>query len=303
MTGNLEYYKVFYYVARLGSVTRAAAELSISQPAVSQSIKQLERQLEVQLFHRAAKGVRLTKEGQILFEYVEKGYEQIEQGVGKVRQMRNFDMGEIRIGASDMTLRYYLLPFLERFHEKYPGIKIAVTNAPTPETLRFLEEGRIDMGVVSTPFLEAAGLKAVPVREIEDIFVGGRRFISYKNKMLDLQELEKLPLIFLEKNTSTRSYMDEFLLHNGIVVRPEFELATSDMIVQFVLRNLGVGCVVRDFAREYIQSGLLFELRFNKIIPKRSFCAVRSTRGPLSAAAEKLFELMEYKENDSQYCI
>ena len=87
--------------------------------------------------------------------------------------MRNFDMGEIRIGASDMTLRYYLLPFLERFHEKYPGIKIAVTNAPTPETLRFLEEGRIDMGVVSTPFLEAAGLKAVPVREIEDIFVGG----------------------------------------------------------------------------------------------------------------------------------
>ena len=97
--------------------------------------------------------------------------------------------------------------------------------------------------------------------------------------------------------------MDDFLLHNGIVVQPEFDLATSDMIVQFVLRNLGVGCVVRDFAREYIQSGLLFELRFNKIIPKRSFCAVRSTRGPLSAAAEKLFGLMEYKENDSQYCI
>ena len=298
MTGNLEYYKVFYYVAKCGSVTAAAAELSISQPAVSQVIKQLEKQLEVRLFRRAARGVQLTGEGRLLFEYVEKGYEQIELGEKKLRQMQNFDMGEIRIGASDMTLQYYLLPFLEKFHEQYPGIKIIVTNAPTPETLGLLKDGRIDFGVVSTPFSEATGVKSVFVRKIEDIFVAGRRFISYKNKMLDLQELEKLPLVFLEKGTSTRSYMDAFLLQNGVVVQPEFELATSDMIVQFVLRNLGVGCVVRDFAEEFIQSGMLFELRFNKIIPKRSFCAVKSTRKQLSAAAEKLFQLMELEKND-----
>lgn len=296
MISNLEYYKVFYYVARAGSITEAARELSVSQPAVSQAIKQLERQLGVTLFNRASKGVRLTKEGQLLFSYVEKGYEQLELGARKIRQMQNLEIGEIRIGASDMTLRFYLLPYLEIFHERYPDIKVNVTNAPTPETLVRLEEGKIDFGIVTTPFEDTMGMKVLPVRETEDIFVAGRRFISYKNKMLDLQELERIPIIFLEKNTSTRFYMDRYLQENGVVIRPEFELATSDMIVQFALRNLGVGCVVRDFAEEYLESGLLFELRFNKIIPKRQFCVVRSTRTALSAAAAGLLKIMEGRD-------
>lgn len=292
MISNLEYYKVFYYVARAGSITVAAQELSISQPAVSQAVKQLERQLGVSLFHRIARGVRLSQEGRILYSYVEKGYEQIELGVRKVRQMQNLELGEIRIGASDMTLRFYLLPYLERFHEKYPQIKVTVTNAPTPETLGYLEDGKIDFGIVSTPFDDIQGIKSKKVREIEDIFVAGRRFISYKNKMLDLQELQRLPMIFLEKNTSTRNSIDSFLLKNEVTICPEFELATSDMIVQFALRNLGVGSVVRDFAAEYMEEGYLFELRFNKIIPKRSFCVVCSTKTPLSAAASGLLNII-----------
>ncbi len=293
MISSLEYYKVFYYVAKYGSVTKAAGELAISQPAVSQALKQLERQLEVTLFYRAAKGVKLTSEGELLFRYVEKGYEQIELGVKKVRQLQNLELGEIRIGASDMTLQYYLLPYLEKFHEKYPEIKVTVTNAPTPETLNFLKEARIDFGIVSTPFTEMVDLKTTEVREIEDVFVAGRRFIAYKNKTLDLQELEKLPLICLEKNTSTRSYMDDYLEQNHVFIQPEFELATSDMIVQFALRNLGVASIVRDFAKDYVESGLLFELRFNKIIPKRKFCVVENIKMPLPAAARKLLEIME----------
>lgn len=292
MIENLEYFKVFYYTAKLGSVTRAANELTISQPAVSQSLKQLERSLGVTLFQRAARGVRLTAEGQLLFSYVEKGYEQIRLGVEKLRQMQNLELGEVHIGASDMTLQFYLLPYLERFHEQYPAIKVIVTNAPTPETLQLLRAGKIDFGVVSTPFVQSEDILATEVREIEDVFVAGRRFISYKNKMLDLKDLEQLPMIFLENNTSTRSYMDEYLAQNGITLQPEFELATSGMIVQFALRNLGVGCVVRDFAAEYLESGLLFELRFNKMIPKRSFCVVQSKRGALSAAARKLLNIM-----------
>ncbi len=292
MTENLEYFKVFYHTARLGSVTKAANELAISQPAVSQSLKQLEKSLGVPLFQRAAKGVRLTAEGQLLFAYVEKGYEQIMLGVEKLRQMQNLELGEVHIGASDMTLQFYLLPYLEAFHEQYPHIKVVVTNAPTPETLRLLRSGKIDFGVVSRPFVQPEDILATEVREIEDVFVAGRRFTSYKNKMLDLKALEGLPMIFLEKNTSTRSYMDEYLAQKGIALQPEFELATSGMIVQFALRNLGVGCVVRDFAAEYLESGLLFELRFNTMIPKRSFCVVQSRKSTLSAAARKLLDLM-----------
>lgn len=292
MTENLEYFKAFYYTAKLGSVTRAASELAISQPAVSQSLKQLEKSLNVPLFQRAAKGVRLTAEGQLLFSHVEKGYEQILLGVEKLRQMQNLELGEVHIGASDMTLQFYLLPYLEKFHERHPDIKVIVTNAPTPETLQLLRAGKIDFGVVSTPFVQSEDILSTEVREIEDVFVAGRRFISYKNKMLDLKDLEGLPLIFLEGNTSTRSYMDEYLARNGIVLHPEFELATSGMIVQFALRNLGVGCVVRDFAAEYLDQGLLFELRFNKMIPKRSFCVVQSGKGVLSTAARRLLDIM-----------
>ncbi len=292
MVENLEYFKVFYYTAKLGSVTGAAGELSISQPAVSQSLKALERSLGVPLFQRASKGVRLTGEGQLLYSYVEKGYEQISLGVEKVKQLLNLELGQVHIGASDMALRFYLLPFLEEFHERHPGIKVIVANAPTPETLQLLRAGKIDFGVVSTPFEQDPGIRMEQVREIEDMFVAGRRFLPYKNKMLDFQELEHLPMIFLEGCTSTRRFLDEYLLGNGVVLQPEFELATSDMIVQFALRSLGVGCVVRDFAIQDLDSGLLFELRFNKMIPKRQLCVVTSKKAVLPTAAARLLEIM-----------
>lgn len=289
---NLEYYKVFYYVARAGSLTVAAGELNISQPAVSQSVKQLETALSVKLFTRVSKGVQLTAEGELLYGYVAKACEQIVLGEQKLERMLNLELGEIHIGASDMTLQFYLLPYLEQFHEKYPEIKVVVSNAPTPETLGNLQESKIDFGVVSTPFENKNGLETAAVREIEDVFVAGRRFIQYKNRMLDLQELERMPIICLEGITSTRSYMDVFLQKNHVNISPEFELATSDMIVQFALRNLGVGCVVRDFAKEYLEDGRLFELRFNRIIPKRHFCVVTNPRNPLSVAARNMLELL-----------
>ena len=134
MVSNLEYYKTFYYVAKTGSLTQAASLLSISQPAVSQALKQLEQQTNAKLFRRVSKGVKLTAEGELLYSYVAKGYEQFLLGEERLKQMQNSELGEIHIGASDMTLQFFLLPYLEQFHEKYPGIKVIVSNAPTPET-------------------------------------------------------------------------------------------------------------------------------------------------------------------------
>lgn len=292
MISNLEYYKVFYYVGKYKSLTQAASALSISQPAVSQALKQLEDSLRAKLFVRASRGIRLTPEGEALYIHVKKGYEEMELGEKKLSRMLDLESGELRVGASDMTLRFYLLPFLEKYHETYPHIKVMVTNAPTPETLVLLKEGKIDFGVISTPFTESEELSVLKVREIEDCFVAGRKFMGYKNRMLDLQELEKLPIISLEKNTSTRSYMDQFLLKNGVEIHPEFELATSDMIVQFTARNLGIGSVVKDFALEELESGKLFELRFNKIIPKRHICVVTESKTTVSRAAKELLSML-----------
>lgn len=292
MTTNLEYFKVFYYVAKFGSVTKAADKLAISQPAVSQSLKQLEQALGVVLFQRKSKGVELTAEGRMLFQFVESGYEQIEQGVHKLKQMQNLEVGQVHIGASDMTLQFYLLPYLERFHALYPEIKVMVTNAPTPETLQLLEKGKIDFGVVSAPVEEKTGIRIQVLQEIQDVFVAGREFAELADRRLTFEELERLPLICLEKNTSSRCYVDGFLAEYGVELQPEFELATSDMIVQFAKRNLGVGCVVKDFAKEALEEGELRELQFERAIPHRHFCLVTDEKAVLSVAARKLLNMM-----------
>ena len=247
-----------------------------------------------------SKGVKLTAEGELLYSYVAKGYEQFLLGEERLKQMQNSELGEIHIGASDMTLQFFLLPYLEQFHEKYPGIKVIVSNAPTPETIENLKKEQIDFGVVSSPLAEDPSVCALPVREIEDIFVCGRRFISYKNRTLDLSVLETLPLICLEGNTSSKHYMEDFLSKNNVALKPEFELATSDMIIQFALRSLGIGCVVKDFALPYLQSGKLFALRFNQMIPKRNFLLVTPSGGHMSPAAENLLHLI-YERNENIY--
>lgn len=288
MTTNLEYYKVFYYVALTGSLTGAADMLNISQPAVSQTIKQLESGLGVKLVQRVKYGVMLTKEGEVLYSYVKNGYQLFEAAERALKEMLCVDTGEIILGASDMTLEFFLLPYLEKFHEKYPNVKITVTNAPTPETIRNLKNHVIDFGVISTPFDTDESIKAVEVKEISDTFVAARKYIKYKNKTLDFKDLESLPIIALDGNTSTRKYVDTFMKENGVELKPEFELATSDMIVQFALKNLGIGSVMREFASKYIEDGTLFELRFRQMIPKRHFCLVTNENTILSTAAKTL---------------
>ena len=290
---NLEYYRVFYYVAKRGGITLAAEALSITQPAVSQAIRHLEKALGTELFVRTGKGVRLTQTGQTLYSYVRRGYEEIQAGERKLREMMDAETGEIRIGASDMTLRFYLLPILQRFHEAYPGIHLAVTNGPSPETMKYLAEGSIDFGLVTAPMTKNGGFGLTQVKTVQVIFVAGSRFAQLQGKKLEWKQLEQLPVVCLEKGTSTRSYVDGFLKEQNVAVQPEIELATSDMIVQFALKNLGVACVVKDFAEEYLERGELFELEFDQPIPERPMYLAVNKRLPISFVASKFLEMLE----------
>ena len=257
-----------------------------------QAVKALEDSLGTVLFVRKSKGVELTTEGSMLYEYVKRGYEQIKLGEEKIKQMLNLDVGEIRIGASDMTLQFYLLPYLEKLHSMHPNIKVHVTNAPTPLTIDHLLAGRIDFGVVSTPFELDNRFRVFKGRKIRDIFVAGNRFIDLKDKQLDYSVLREYPLISLEKNTSTRRYVDQFLMKNNVVLNPEFELATSAIVTQFAVRNLGIGCVVEDFAYEEISNGRLFQLQFEKEIPQREICIITDQKVPMSKSAATFLSLI-----------
>ena len=301
MTANLEYYKVYYYVVKCGSVTRAAEMLALSQPAVSQSLKQLESVLGIKLLKRTPRGIVPTAEGSLLFSYVEKGYGQFETGEKRLMQMRNLERGEITIGASDMTLQFFLLPYLERFHEKYPEIKVSVTNGPTPATMYLLREGKIDFGVVSGPLAAERGIGMVPVKKIKDIFVAGRAFSRYVEKTQPLKLLEQLPLIMLDELTSTRKYVQRFLEEKDVHVNPEFELSTSNMIVQFALRNLGVGSVMYEFAAEELKKGTLAEIRFDVQLPQRDFVVVTDEKSPASLAAARLLEMIFEEQKSGSF--
>lgn len=292
MNVNLEYYRVFYCVCAHGSLTAAARELCISQPAVSQAIRQLEKEAGIKLFLRTSKGVQLTKEGEFLYHYVKTGVESLLEGEMMVERMLNMDMGEVRIGASDMTLQFFLLPYLEEFHKAFPKIKVNVSNAPTPETIKSLEDGKIDFGVVTTPFECKGTMNQVPVKAIRNVFIAGNSFGELKGTKLDYSALTGLPCIFLEKNTSTRKFMDDFLMQQGIELKPEFELAISDMIVQFAKRNMGVGCVMEGFARDAVEAGDVFELKFNMEMPSRHICVVTGESGLISMPGRKLLEMI-----------
>lgn len=282
---NFEYYHVFCQVARCRSMTLAAQALAISQPAVSKSVAQLERQLGCALFIRAKNGVSLTAEGQALFRYVARANDLIARGEGRVRDMQRLDSGELCIATSDLILRIYLLPHLRRFHQQYPNVKVRLLTGNTPYATAALRDGRADVGVVASgPDLH--GYTSMPVCAIHDIFVAGRPYRSLQGRVLPLEEIVQMPLICAEQGTSTRQFLDAFFSGRGLPLRPEFELASSDLIVPFAENGLGIGIVMSDLANQSLRQGRVFEVRTGEHLPGRQICAVTTPEGTHSSAVQ-----------------
>jgi LysR family transcriptional regulator, cyn operon transcriptional activator len=284
---NLELYRVFYFAAKSGSLSKASQLLFISQPAVSQAIKQLEDKLGGQLFFRTSKGIKLTREGESVYKYIEPAYNFIVAAEAEFTEMLNLSKGAIKIGASDMTCKYYLMTYLESFHKVFPQIKIHLTNGPTPETIDQLKKGLIDFGVISLPIEEDNRLVVKEVMSIQDCFVAGENYIELKGRTITLGELLKYPILLLEKATSTRKYIEDYVRKYSLTLNPEIELATSDLLVEFARKGFGISCVVRNFAQVDIEKSNLFEIQLKEAIPPRQIGIVTLKDAPLSAAAKK----------------
>jgi LysR family cyn operon transcriptional activator len=239
MVENLEWYRVFYFAAKTGSLTKAAEALFISQPAVTYSIKQLEESLGGQLFFRTTKGVTLTVEGQALFSYIEPAYNFIINGERKLAEMHQLMEGEIKIGAGDTLCKHYLLPYLEVFHETYPDIKIQVTNRTTLETIQLLKEGKLDFGIVNLP-VEDIKLNIIQSMQIEDCFIVGEKYKALAENPHSLEQLSSYPLMLLERGTSTRSNLDRFANQLGVSLKPEIELGSIDLLIEFARTDLAL---------------------------------------------------------------
>ncbi|HHY59238.1 MAG TPA: LysR family transcriptional regulator, partial [Clostridia bacterium] len=251
MAVNFELYKVFYYVASCRSFSEAGKRLFISQSAVSQAIKQLEEQLGTTLFIRSSKQVRLTPEGEILFQHVQQGFAAFLAGEKAIAGLHALEQGEIRIGASDTICKHYLLPYFKQFHTLYPQVRLKLHNRPSPVCLDMLQQGLVDLGVVNLPpRLSPKDFKVVKTRPVQDVFVAGAGFEALKDREVPLEELAGYPILMLEKDSITRQFFDAFLDNLGVHLRPEVESSNLDLLVALAKIGLGIALVTREFLPE-----------------------------------------------------
>jgi len=290
MIDKLSRYKTFASVAKNKSVSLAARELFVTQPAVSAEIKALEDELKTTLFFRTNRGMELTPEGQLLENYIKGAFAYIDAAENALYDISDLKCGTLRIGASDMTLRFFLLDFMDKFCEKFPSVKLNITNNATPQTISALKNGKIDFGIVSEPIDVSSkqydGIEFFPLKNIQDIFICKYDSPLSVKKEVTIEELEKYPLIMLEKQTSTRKYLQTIKGYESL--QADIELATSDLIIEFVKKGIGIATVVEDFAKQAIKSGEVCKITMRNPIPSRRFILIYHKNIPLSAAAERM---------------
>lgn len=295
MVSKLDLYKIFCQVGESSSFSQAAKALYMTQPAVSQAIMQLERELAIRLFNRSPKGVMLTDEGRLLFEYASSALNLLHVGEEKIGEFKNLTAGELKIGVGDTISRYFLLPHLELFHNRYPNIKFKIENGTTSDLTRILKNGEVDIVVCNFP-LEDKALTTKAFIDVHDIFVCGEKYRHILTNPISYEELMKYPLIFLEPKSNSRRYVEDFILSKGVQIAPEFELGSHDLLLEFAKINLGIACVTKEFSQDYISRGIVSKVNVVNPIPKREIGVCHLKTVPLSLAATRFVEMVEQQK-------
>ena len=290
---NLELYRVFYTVAKCGSLTKAAEELYISQPAVSQSIKQLETQLGMPLFNRTHRGMELSAQGgKLIFPEVERALGLLNAAENCLAEMQSSASGVIRIGASDTIFEYFLADKIVEFHERFPSVKIELMADFTPDTIEKLKADRCDVAFVNLPIdvPNELSLHGNCMR-LNDIFITGEKFKEMQNEApMSLSKLKKYPLILMDKNTVARRSFDRFLEGHGVNLQPSIEVGSWDLMKRLVMRGMGVGVIPREYAMREMENGELFEIKSDPALPTRSVGMLLSKKEKASYALHCFLE-------------
>jgi len=298
MNVNYELYKIFYYVTKYQSISKAADILLISQPAVSYQIKTLEEELGITLFIRTKKGVTLTDEGKALFSYVEKGVDAFINGENALTNLKNLDSGIIRIGSSTTVSKHVLMPYLEKFHKKYPNIEITITNNLTENLLSDLRNGNLDMLLLNLPMKKTKDLKIEKVADVQDIFVTNYDFYQKINGKINLADLNKYPLLFQKKPSNTREYLDHYLKDNKVELTPKMEIVSYNLIMDFLKIGFGIGYATKEFIKSELGNKELYELDVVPKIPKRYIGIATLKQTIPNFSVNKLVYLMTHKDDN-----
>ena len=295
---NLELYRVFYTVAKCGSLTRAAEELYISQPAVSQSIKQLENQLGVTLFNRTHRGMELSAQGgKAIFAKIEQALRLFQDAETIITQINTQATGTIRIGASDTIFEYLLADKIVEFHEKYPAVKIELLSDVTPRTLEDLKANLCDVAFVNLPIEPDPALRLYGnFTRLSEVFVtSGGKYPELLDGKIPLAELEKYPLVTLEENTVATRTLRRFLSSMGVTLNSSIQTGSWDMMKRLVSRGMGIGVIPREYVKRCLEDGSLSIIDVDPALPVRSVGMVLVKEKQLPYALRMFIELFNIK--------
>lgn len=294
MNQNLSSYRIFYAVANAGNISKAAKELYISQPAISKSIQKLEDSVGVRLFERSSRGVTLTSEGELLYSHVKSAFETLSLGEEKLRRSIALGVGHLSIGVSSTLCKYILLPYLKDFIKKYPHINISIACHSTNQTLALLEDGKLDVGLIGKPE-NSKNIDFYCLREIEDIFVATDDYLHIlKLRGVEPDQiLQNSTLMLLDKENMTRQYIDDYFQSNHIAIQDTIEVSNMDLLIEMSKISLGVGCVIRDFVKDELQTGILKEIPLGIPIHKREIGFAYNQNVRVSNSLEHFIEFYE----------
>ncbi len=288
---NFELYKIFYYCAHEKSFSIAAQKLFITQSAVSQSIKNLEKRLGVNLFYRKSRNIQLTSEGELLLSYASQAFNFLKAAEGKLQEIEGLRAGEIRIGVSDSICKYFIMPYIEKFGRLYPKVAIKVINRTTPQLLEVLKSGLVDIAISTLPVKKEIFV-ATPFIKVKDIFVASNKFSQLKNREVELQELMKYPLVMLQSDSSTRKSIDAFFSNHKLVCSPEIELESLELLVEFAKIGTGIAYVLKESALDLIINRELFEIKLKQSLPSREIGIVKMKNVVLSKAVNTFIDIL-----------
>lgn len=291
MNINFELYKVFYEVSNEKSISKGAEKLMISQPAVTQSIKTLEGELGGQLFIRTPKGVILTTEGEILYNYIKDGMSYFVNGANKFSSLKNLDSGVINIGATTIISEKFLMPYLKEFSNKYPNIVINVVNDLTDNLIKKLRNGDLDIVIMSiNNKTDIKDLKLKEIESLNDIFVGSEK---YKNKKIDsLEELLKEDLLLQKYPSVSRTNFNNYLKENNLSCTPKMEVVSHSLLTSFTENGFGIGLLTKEYITDKLNN-TLFEIKTNFKIPKRKLVYATKSNSIPSFTTVKFIELLK----------
>ena len=283
---NYELYKVFYHVANTLSFSEASKQLFISQSAVSQSIKVLEKKLNQTLFIRSTKRVSLTPEGEILLKHIEPAINLIQKGENQLLEANTLNGGQLRIGASDTICRYFLVPYLQKFHVLYPNVHIKVTNQTSIECARLL-----DFIVTNFPNSGLSNAQNIrPIKDFSDVFIANRKSFPLEDKVLTLKELQNYPILMLTRKSTTSEFLHRMFQRSRLDLVPEIELTSNDLLLDLARIGLGIAFVPDFCIPENEQD--LFVLKLSEQLPSRQLVVAYNENLPISQAAKQFIGML-----------